>query len=116
MRKWRKSCTNQPNKLEAAFQEVMDKVFPNEWKFVGDGEVIIAGKCPDFININGKKLLIELFGDYWHRGDIPEDRIAIFTPHGYDTLVIWEGEFKKSQNTVIEKVSKFMRQGVLDEK
>jgi hypothetical protein len=83
-----------PNKSEMVLLNILHKLYPNEWKFVGDGQVIIAGKCPDFINVNGKKLIIELFGDYWHRGQNPNDRINIFKPYGYETLIIWEKELK----------------------
>lgn len=83
-----------PNKIELHLQSILNELYPNDFKYVGDGEVIIAGKCPDFININGKKQIIELFGDYWHRGEKEEDRIKIFEPYGYKTLVIWERELK----------------------
>ena len=34
------------------------------YKYCGDGSVIIGGLNPDFINTNGEKKLIEVFGDY----------------------------------------------------
>lgn len=67
---------------------------------------MINGKNPDFTNCNGKKKLIELFGDYWHKGEDPQDRINIFKKFGYDTLVIWESELKDI-NKVKNKVIKF---------
>lgn len=82
------------NKPERFLLGVLDHLFPGEWKFVGSGEVIIAGKCPDFINVNGQKKIIELFGDFWHRDDDPTERIDIFGPYGYKTLVVWERELK----------------------
>ena len=83
-----------PNKLEVLLGNMLDEWYPNEFKFVGDGQVVIGGKCPDFINVNGKKLIIELFGDYWHRNDNPEERIKIFEPYGFKAIVIWEKELK----------------------
>ena len=82
------------NKPEGKLLQILDSLYPNEWRFVGNGEVIIAGKCPDFININGQKKCIELFGDHWHKDDNPQDRIDVFTPYGYKTLVVWEKELK----------------------
>ena len=99
-----------PNKMELRFDKLLQKQFPNTFKYVGDGEVIIAGKCPDFININGKKQLIELFGDYWHRGENPQNRIDLFKKYGYDTLVIWENELK-NLGRAIEKVEQFVNGG-----
>lgn len=84
-----------PNKPEMFLVEVLEQLYPGEWKYVGDGQVFIAGKCPDFINVNGQKKIIELFGDYWHKGQNPQDRVEIFKPYGYETLVIWEKELKQ---------------------
>ena len=85
---------NSPNKQEIKLGNILDSLYPGQYKFVGDGQIVIAGKCPDFINVNGQKKLIELYGDYWHKGDDPQDREAIFSPFGYKTLVIWQSEFK----------------------
>lgn len=95
-----------PNKPESTILSILDSIYPNEWKFVGDGQVIICGKNPDFININGQKKIIELFGDYWHRGQNPQDRIDVFKPFGYDTLVIWERELKQIES-VVDKIREF---------
>ncbi len=82
------------NKAEQCLLDILDSFYPGEWKFVGDGTVIINGHCPDFINVNGQKEIIEHFGDYWHRGENAEERAKIFAPFGYKTLVIWEAELK----------------------
>lgn len=89
-----KSRNVTPNKTEKFLEKVLNKILPKEYKFVGDGKFILAGKCPDFLNINGKKKLIELFGSYWHRNDNPRNRINLFKDYGYSTLVIWENELK----------------------
>jgi len=60
------------------------------YSYVGDGQFILGGKCPDYLNTNGQKKLIELFGDYWHRNDNPQNRIDYFAQYGFQTLVIWE--------------------------
>ena len=54
-----------PSKLEILFTERLDKEFPNEWAFVGDGQVWIAGANPDFINVNIRKLIIETYTPYF---------------------------------------------------
>lgn len=87
---------NSPNKCEIKLLKILESMYPGEWKFVGDGQVIIDGKCPDFININGRKQIIELYGERWHQNDDPQDRIKVFKPFGYDTIVIW---VKELQNT-----------------
>jgi hypothetical protein len=87
-----------PNKPELFLTGVLNQLYPGEWKYVGDGQVFIAGKCPDFVNVNGQKKIIELFGDYWHRGQDPQDRENVFKPFGFETLVIWEHELKSFKN------------------
>mgnify|MGYP001440867818 CR=1 FL=1 len=91
---WAKSQHMQPNKPESGLFGIVDNLYPVNYKYTGGGDVVIGGKIPDFININGQKKIIELFGDYWHRGEDPQDRIDIFKPYGYDTLVVWEHELK----------------------
>lgn len=95
-----------PNKLELQFEEMLLKNnLP--YKYVGDGQVIIGYWCPDYINTNNEKKLIELFGDYFHRGENPQNRINKFAKYGFETLVIWEHELKDDPATVIDKVIKF---------
>ena len=83
-----------PNKMEQKLGRFLDNRFPGDWKYVGDGSVILGRKNPDFINVNGRKLIIELFGDYWHEGEDPADRSRAFEPYGFRTLVIWQSEMK----------------------
>lgn len=97
-----------PNKQELWLEQFLNKLYPNEWKFVGDGQLIINGKCPDFVNINGQKKIIELVGDYWHDKSYEIERPKIFEPFGYKTLIIWSHELKK-MNKVEFRINKFMR-------
>lgn len=102
-------CINSPNKGELRLLEILNFLYPREWKFVGDGQVVIAGKCPDFINVNGQKKIIELYGEHWHKGDDPKDREAIFSPYGYKTLVIWGKELKYLKS-LVNKIENFYRE------
>ncbi len=79
------------------------------YNYVGDGSFIISGKCPDFVNCNGQKKIIEVFGTYWHgkqktgRTKEQEEKFRInhFKKVGWKTLIIWENEFEN-----LELVSK----------
>ena len=85
-----------PNKKEQQLQSILDKFFPNEWLYVGNGEIRIENYYPDFININSKKLIIELFGEHWHTNpDRDQKRINTFSRYGYKTLIIWDKELKE---------------------
>lgn len=84
---------NKQNKHEKFIENLL-KEMGYEYKFVGDGQVNFEGKCPDFININGQKKIIEYFGRKWHKENDEEKRINHFKQFGYDTLVIWDNEIK----------------------
>jgi G:T-mismatch repair DNA endonuclease (very short patch repair protein) len=110
-----KGCNIKPNKLEMFLDKLLQELFSNQYKYVGDGKKIIAGKCPDFINVNGQKKIIELFGDYWHskkvtgRTKIKEEKFRInhFAKHGgYQTLIVWEHELNNINKLKI-KLRKF---------
>jgi len=81
-----------PNKSEIKLIELLNRIVPHEYRYVGDGQVVLGGRNPDFINCNGKKKLIELWGYFWHKDDNPQDRINHFKKYGFDTLIIWEDE------------------------
>lgn len=95
-----------PNKAEKKLIDILDSKFPDCWKYVGDGSFWIEGKNPDFVNINGKKQLIELFGDYWHKNLAHQSRIELFRKYGFDTLIIWASELKHPEQ-VVTKLQKF---------
>jgi very-short-patch-repair endonuclease len=102
-----KAYAMKPTKPELQMEALLNELFPKEYKYVGDGDVWIAGKCPDFINCNGQKKIIEVYGDYWHKDDNPQDRIDIFEPYGYQTLVIWASEIDDGTNYVRNEIKKF---------
>ena len=68
--------------------------FPGEWMYNGDGSqgVVIGGKIPDFVNVNGKKEVIEVFGTYWHGEDEVEQKIAHYKKYGFKCIVLWDYE------------------------
>lgn len=86
-----------PNKAELYLQDIINSIFPNKFQYVGDYSMFIGGKCPDFIDKTNNKI-IELYGDYWHQNEDPNDRINYFKQYGYDTLVIWGSELKDINN------------------
>ena len=107
IKKMAKALHVTPNKPEAFMLNLLNEIYPGEWKFTGDFSFMINGKSPDFVNCNGKKLIIEFWGDYWHKGEDPKDRANIFKPFGYETLVIWEHELK-DVDSVVKRIHEFM--------
>lgn len=94
------------NNLETDFLAM----FPN-LQFVGDGTLWLWDDdgCfnPDFLLPNSRKV-IELFGDWWHRDQDPQDRINRCRAVGYDCLVVWESKFRQEPETVQQTVLAFL--------
>jgi len=78
-----------PNKVESKLNNLLQGRYPNQWKYVGDGQVRIGGLNPDFINIDGKKAVIEVMGYYWHSDEDEERRKEVYNRYGFNCLVIW---------------------------
>lgn len=106
-RKILRAVNQRPNKLEAVFGELLDDLFPSQYEYVGGGQLVLCGKCPDFANVNGQKKLIEVFGDYWHRDQDPAWRIALFARLGFQTLVVWESELTNEPEMVVARLQEF---------
>jgi len=108
-----KSLMRKPTKPE---QKLIDLIKKRNlpFKYVGDGSVIFYGMNPDFIECNGEKKIIEVFGDYWHseRADNWKDtewgKKAVYSQLGYDCLVIWEHEIKNTaEDEIVERIKTF---------
>jgi len=83
-----------PTMPEFFFGICLEKNFPGEWPYNGDGSqgVIIGGKIPDFVRADGKKVVLEVFGGYWHQPGDEEEKIEHYKKYGYDCLVFWDYE------------------------
>lgn len=115
-----KGVFKRPTKPE---QRVIDIIDKNNlpYKYTGEGSIIIAGLNPDFINCNGAKKLIEIFGVTFHdantsfRKQIPLSqqepyRKAIFASFGFDCLVLWDNEIDKlSDQEIADRIKKFTK-------
>jgi G:T-mismatch repair DNA endonuclease (very short patch repair protein) len=98
-----------PNRLERRLIELVDRAgLP--FKYAGNWEFMVAGKCPDFLSTDGRKLFTESFGNYWHTikaRETVEERVERFREHGYETLVLWEKEMDNEQ-LVADKIRQFI--------
>lgn len=70
------------------------------YRHTGDGSFWVKGrdgrsKNPDFKK-NGEKAVIEVWGDYWHREQKPEELVAWYRDNGYDCVVYWESHLLKN--------------------
>lgn len=107
----RNAKNSSPNKLEQRLDAMLQRRFPKMFRLNLRDGVVISGKTPDFI-CEKKKLVLELFGSYWHgpiktgRGRAQEElrRKRAFAASGYRTLIIWEDEFLSSEEAVVDKI------------
>jgi len=75
------------------------------WRKLANGK----NKNPDF-KITGQNKVIEIFGDYWHRGENPRKLIDLYKQAGIDCLVIWEKEINRQPEITTGKISQFISQ------
>ena len=75
------------------------------FRYTGDGSFWIHNINPDFVECNGKKVAVEIFGDYWHspllRSNIPYERTykgrkEILKKYGWKLIILWESDLKRS--------------------
>lgn len=110
MEKIAKGLQSKPNKLETKLQNLLSTYFPKQWEY-NRGQVILNGLIPDFINVDGQKAVIEVFGEYWHTGRVKWHqtelgRVMAYNSLGFRCLVIW-GSGLKDENSVVLKIKRF---------
>jgi very-short-patch-repair endonuclease len=100
---------NTPNKTEILMDIILQKLAPHTFAYNGDFRcnVSIGRKIPDFINITGQKLVIEVFGpwhDEQHMAQYYNSKVswartewgtkATYSQCGYGCIVFWERDLK----------------------
>ena len=99
-----------PNAQEKKVGAILQKHVPDEYAYNGDFScgITIGGKIPDFVNVNGEKIVIEVFGPWHdekymreHFGDnIPWKRTefgtkAIYSQFGFKCVVLWQDDLER---------------------
>ena len=102
------STIDKPTELEERVIGIVDS-FDLPFKYVGDGAIWIDGRNPDFMDTDGSKRLIEVFGDYWHIEGDEEERRSHFAEYGFDTLILWEHEINRMSDSEIAERIKEVR-------
>lgn len=99
-----------PTKPERRFEELINK-YALPYKYVGNGQFWMGypPKCPDFLNVNGEKKVVEIHGVYWHlirpqkehpnltREVVEEMDKRHYAQYGFDCIILWEDELKDDQ-------------------
>jgi len=89
---------------------IIDMHIQDIW-YCGDGKfwIPINGRIlnPDFKAHNQKKV-IEVFGDYWHKGENLQDRIDLYNQIDFKCLVLWENELKRNREICKNRILNFI--------
>ncbi len=112
-----KALQKRPTKPELILDKVIRKITP-DFKYNGgfNQNVVIGGRIPDWVNCNGKKQVIEMFGVAFHspliRKNIPYRKtkpgtIQHYKNCGFNCLVVWDYELK-DLTEVVEKIKNFV--------
>lgn len=90
-------------KPELIYEEICKKDHL-PFRYTGDGSFWIGNINPDFVETNGKKIVVEIFGDYWHspllnwklkeKGTLAY-RKRILKEYGWKLIVFWETDLKR---------------------
>lgn len=112
----RESLNRPPSKPEKIFDEMTPSIVRyvgnrTWWRKLPNGKY----KNPDF-KVTGKNKVIEVYGDYFHKNDNPQDLIDLYKQIGIDCLIIWEGEIYKHPNQVQVKVKEFILEEARNER
>ena len=104
----RLTANRRPTKPELIFEEICKKNnLP--FRYVGDGQLWIGKKGekqlnPDFIEANGKKIVVEVFGSYWHsplrnfglkKEATLSFRRAHYKKYDWQSAFIWEEDLRR---------------------
>ena len=107
-------------KPELIFEDICKK-YNLPFKYVGDGSFWIGKNPsvnPDFVECNGKKIAVEIFGDYWHspllnwklkeRSTLTH-RQRILKKYGWKLVVFWQLDLLREdvEQFVLLQLSKY---------
>lgn len=104
----RKAQEVRPTNPEKIMREI---IFKNNlpYRYTGDGKFWITNINPDFVNTNGQKIVIEVFGNYWHNllniKIMDRKKKKILKKWGWKRIIIWEKElYKNKRDKIVSKI------------
>jgi very-short-patch-repair endonuclease len=101
-----RSLNIRPNFPEKQILNFLEKNLPGNFSYTGDFSFWVGRKNPDFIDKHNKKI-IEFFGNHFHEKHEEGERKLYFKKYGYDTLIIWETEFRLEKENTHKRILEF---------
>ncbi|KKL97060.1 hypothetical protein LCGC14_1838220, partial [marine sediment metagenome] len=94
-----------PTEPERFLGSFLEQFYPGEWAYNGDGSqgLVIGGKVPDYINVNGEKEVVEVFGSYYHDPEFfpnrltEEELVKHYAKCGFKCYIFWDWECYDSE-------------------
>ena len=92
------------SKPEERFESICKK-HGLRYSFVGNGALMVGRMIPDFVH-ESKNKIIEIWGEFFHKGQDPKKRINRLREFGYDALVLWASELRY-EDKIVARVKEF---------
>ena len=96
---WSRLSRQEPNNAEMTLFGIMCYL-GMDYKFTGNGQFLLMGKCPDFVHIKDRKI-IEMYGERWHTPEEEPERIALFARSAYHVLIVWQKELSPKNRKIL---------------
>lgn len=106
--RWMTATRAKPNTLENKTRRILLHLIPDEFAYNGDFSqgISIGRRIPDFVDVNGHKWIIELFGEPFHsplcipkRKILPRRRysetIKHYKKYGYKCIIFWSRDIDR---------------------
>lgn len=90
-----------PTSLEKEMIGIIEK-YQLPYEYTGDGRFLIGYKNPDFVNINGEKICIEIGNTFHHDSNYERERIVHFAKYGWKCIVFIMDSL--DENKVLERL------------
>lgn len=95
-----KGLFKRPTSLERQFISLAEReALP--YKYTGDGSFLIGWKNPDFVNVNGVKVCVEVADPYFHPDPWAENRKAHFAKYGWGCYIFFSKNDKLDEQEVL---------------
>ncbi len=98
-----------PTSLEKKFMDVCAR-YHLPYKYTGDGSVLIGYKNPDFVNVKGDKVCIEVANQFHHQPPYAKKRKKHFAQYGWKCVIFFQNdkkrEFQLSDKKILEEITK----------
>jgi hypothetical protein len=98
-----------PTKPEERLMNIFSKYFP-ELQYNGDFRLGVSLRrlIPDFINVNGAKEVVEVFGERFHKASQVDEKIARYKQLGYNCLILWSKDvMRREEADIVTRIELF---------